>query len=78
MAYQEFYQSYKEVDIIKVVKSGRFEPLQETDLYKTRRYREERKTFSEMIWEHRRRYSDPGRQWLKDQWRIIFRKYSQI
>jgi hypothetical protein len=33
-----------------VVKSGIFEPLQETDLYKTRRYKDERKTSSEMEW----------------------------
>jgi hypothetical protein len=33
-----------------VVKSGRFEPLQETDLYTSRRYKEERKTAGEMGW----------------------------
>jgi len=33
-----------------VVKFGRFEPLQETDLYTTRRYKDERKTSSEMGW----------------------------
>jgi len=45
-----FYQLWKEADIIEVVKFGRFEPLQETDLYTTRRYKDERKTSSEMGW----------------------------
>lgn len=33
-----------------MVKSGRIEPLQETELYTTRRYKDERKTSSEIGW----------------------------